>query len=332
MIQLLRINVVNDKIRTVSVIKDKKNRSEADEYVMCLAMEMARELDPKNADIKKLVAELKPVRVKLVKNYNSEGKAHLLSLKEDSSDDIKVKTYLAALSRYNNSLSIEPANFEAAIRKYTIYCELKSLINNRISSGNDDKKAGNFIKAEKQLAWINDINAKTEHKFDKAVDRFEYDLNLQWAASLLEADKPAQAEAKINKAITISHTSEAMNIRLQILNMRSIPNTEQGFEQGLAAADKLIAAGNLPGADSKIAVLSEIADTTARKNQLTRRLNKIKVAVGKLYKEGVQAFRNEDYGKAVDLFLAIITIDKNYKQAGDYLDKSRSKLKLLEQY
>jgi hypothetical protein len=46
----------------------------------------------------------------------------------------------------------------------------------------------------------------------------------------------------------------------------------------------------------------------------------------------VQAYRDEDFKAAIDLLQTVVGIQVDYEQAGDYLDKARSKQKLLEQF
>jgi hypothetical protein len=57
--------------------------------------------------------------------------------------------------------------------------------------------------------------------------------------------------------------------------------------------------------------------------------------VGKLkdlYDRGVQSYRDEDFKTAIELLQTVVGVQVDYEQAGDYLDKAKSKQKLLDQY
>jgi len=43
-------------------------------------------------------------------------------------------------------------------------------------------------------------------------------------------------------------------------------------------------------------------------------------------------YRAEDFQKAVELLETVLAIDVEYEQAAEYLDKARTKQKLLEQF
>ena len=49
-----------------------------------------------------------------------------------------------------------------------------------------------------------------------------------------------------------------------------------------------------------------------------------------LYSRGVEAYRSEDFRRAVELLSIVVEIEVGYEQASDYLDKARAKQKLLE--
>jgi hypothetical protein len=66
--------------------------------------------------------------------------------------------------------------------------------------------------------------------------------------------------------------------------------------------------------------------------QLDDRNEKIIESLKDLYDKGVDAYRSEDFKTAIDLLQTVVAIQVDYEQASDYLDKARSKQKLLDQY
>jgi hypothetical protein len=51
-----------------------------------------------------------------------------------------------------------------------------------------------------------------------------------------------------------------------------------------------------------------------------------------LYARGLAAYREEDFAGAIEALETVVRIDVGYEQAADYLEKARSKQRLLEQY
>ena len=45
----------------------------------------------------------------------------------------------------------------------------------------------------------------------------------------------------------------------------------------------------------------------------------------------MQAYRDEDFKTAIELLQTVVGVQVDYEQAGDYLDKARSKQKVLDQ-
>jgi hypothetical protein len=45
----------------------------------------------------------------------------------------------------------------------------------------------------------------------------------------------------------------------------------------------------------------------------------------------VQAYRDEDFKTAIELLQTVVGVQVDYEQASDYLDKAKSKQKVLDQ-
>ena len=78
--------------------------------------------------------------------------------------------------------------------------------------------------------------------------------------------------------------------------------------------------------------LAKVTKDPVNMQQLDSRNEQILSNLKDLYDKGVDAYRNEDFKTAIDLLQTVVAIQVDYEQASDYLDKARSKQKLLEQF
>ena len=137
---------------------------------------------------------------------------------------------------------------------------------------------------------------------------------------------------RVDAALAVSRTDEATTLKKQITSARAKADTGVNFDTAVKDIDRLIAAGDLVSAHTKInATLKTTTDQTKR-GQLVVRAQSITDKLKDIYAEGVQAYKDEDFNKAVDDLQIVVSIQVDYEQASDYLDKAKSKQKLLNQF
>ena len=137
---------------------------------------------------------------------------------------------------------------------------------------------------------------------------------------------------KADAALAVARTDEASALKRKLSDLRSKADASVSFDSSLADIDRLIASGELLAAHRKIDVLSRNMKDAARQAMLDDRSQTIASNLKDLYDRGVEAYRDEDFKTAIDLLQTVVGIQVDYEQAGDYLDKARSKQKLLQQF
>jgi hypothetical protein len=76
-------------------------------------------------------------------------------------------------------------------------------------------------------------------------------------------------------------------------------------------------------------MLGKTADQ-GRTRQLEQRKARVRTLLPDLYKQGVDAYKEESFQKAVQTMGVVVDVDPDYEQAASYLEKARSKQRLLE--
>ena len=159
-----------------------------------------------------------------------------------------------------------------------------------------------------------------------------YSLNYKWAVSLFNRKDYTTAEVKNEAALAAMKTDEARALRRKIAEKKAQPQAVAvSFDTSLQDIDSLIRAGELVAAHRKVNSLAKVTKDQSNMQQLDSRNEQILSNLKDLYDKGVDAYRNEDFKTAIDLLQTVVAIQVDYEQASDYLDKARSKQKLLEQ-
>jgi hypothetical protein len=130
----------------------------------------------------------------------------------------------------------------------------------------------------------------------------------------------------------VRKTEEASTLRGRILQARQQGQSGQSYEAALAEAERLLAEGDLAGAYGRLDGLARGTKDPARLAALEGRRQKIRGQLKALYEKAVGYYRAEEFGKAAELLETVVAVDVEYEQAAEYLDKARTKQKLLEQY
>lgn len=160
-----------------------------------------------------------------------------------------------------------------------------------------------------------------------------YSLNYNWAVSLFNKKDYTTADVKNEAALAAMKTDEARALRRKIAEKNAQPQAVAvSFDTSLQDIDSLISAGELVAAHRKVNSLAKVTKDPANMQQLDSRNEQILSNLKDLYDKGVDAYRNEDFKTAIDLLQTVVAIQVDYEQASDYLDKARSKQKLLEQF
>jgi hypothetical protein len=182
------------------------------------------------------------------------------------------------------------------------------------------------------MTALNALNRRANNSFEPDVRNASYSLNFTWARYLYSQKDYSTAEVKTDAALAVSRTDEAAALKKKLSDLRSKADAGVSFDAGLEDVDRLIGAGEMLAAHRKIDYLGRVTKDPAKQAMLDDRSQKIESSLKDFYDRGVAAYRDEDFKTAIDLLQTVVGIKVDYEQAGDYLDKARSKQKLLQQF
>jgi len=313
------------------VLKNPK-RSDDDNYAVLVSLQAAMRIDPGNADAQKMLNDTASLRSALVNSYLAKAKAATDKIDDKTSDSVTEKQYTEAFQQSGMALDIDPKNARAQAQRNAAHAELAKLVSRRVGVAQKAIAAANFTDARTQVSALNDLNRRVNNGFDSDVRQVTYSLNYTWALNLYNKKDYTTAEVKNEAALAVMKTDEARALRRMIADKSVQPVVAVSFTTSLQDIDNLIATGELVAAHRKVDSLAKVTKDPAGMQQLDSRNDKILTSLKDLYEKGVDAYRNEDFKTAIDLLQTVVAIQVDYEQASDYLDKARSKQKLLEQF
>jgi len=310
----------------------KSKRTDDENYAIFVSLQTAIKIDPGNAEAQKTLKDTASVRSALVSSYLARAKAATDKVDDSTPDNVREKQYTEAFQQSGKALAIEPGNTSAQSGRTAARTQLTTLVTRRIDQAQKSIAAGRFNEARTQVSALSDLNRRVDNIFDTQVRQVTYSLNYTWAVNLYDKKDLTTAEVKNDAALAAMKTDEARALRKKIADQKAQPVKQISFGASLQDIDNLIAAGELVAAHRRVNSLAKVTKDPANMQQLDSRNDKITTSLKDLYDKGVQAYRNEDFKTAIDLLQTVVAIQVDYDQASDYLDKARSKQKLLDQY
>jgi hypothetical protein len=321
---------VTKKITLAQSLIQKPNRTESESFQLCLAVAEVSRLSPKNAEIGKLKEDSGPACAALVVSYAEKGKNLKSSVKPGDSGEKKEEAYLQALDNYRKILLIDPANDPALSEKKALQNDLSQIFLQKKSDAAQKVAKGQFDQANRDLAALRSLDKKLDNRFEKDLMELSYTLYYQWAKRSLAQKKYVTAGDLVDKALAVDRTPEAISLRREILAQKRKLEEGADFDAFLEYTDSLIDQNRL--GDAHRSILTVLGKTTdqGRARQLELRQARIRTLLSELYKQGVDAYKEESFQKAVQALGIVVDVDPDYEQAASYLEKARSKQKLLE--
>jgi hypothetical protein len=320
-------------LRVASKALKNPKRTDDDNFAIFVALQTAIKIDPGNAEAQKMLNDTASVRSALVNSYLAKAKAATDTIDEKTPDSVKEKQYAEAYQQAGRALAVDPKSFNAQSEHNAARSELAKLVTRRVNVAQKAIAAGNFTDARGQVNALNELNRRADNSFNTEVSQVAYSLNYKWALDLYNKKDYTTAEVKNEAALAVMKTEEAQALRRKIADKtEQTSTTAVSFDASLQDIDNLIAAGELVAAHRKVDSLAKVTKDPAEMQQLDSRNDKILSSLKDIYDKGVDAYRNEDFKTAIDLLQTVVAIQVDYEQASDYLDKARSKEKLLEQF
>jgi len=320
------------RLREAEALLKKGKRSQEEDYALCVAVARAGQLAPEDDQVGALRRQTAETRGTLVKLYLERGRETRSRAKTESAVDAREKLYIEAFASFNRALAVEPQSANARTEKNSLQAAVNAIITERLAGARQLAAKGKFAEARKEAALVEELNRRLGHPFDGEIAELNYSLNYSWARSLFERRDYPAALARANAALAVRKTEEAAALRGRIQQARQQKASGVSYEAALAEADRLLVEGDLAEAYSRLDSLARGTKDRARLAALEARLQKVRAQVPALYEKALGFYQAEDFQEAVELLETVVVIDVEYEQAAGYLDKARTKQKLLEQY
>jgi hypothetical protein len=319
-------------LRAADALLKKGRRSQEEDYALCVAAARAGQLAPEDDQVASLLRQTAETRDKLVSLYLQRGREARSQAKAQTTAAVREKLYLEAFGNFNRALAVEPQSSSARTEKDSLQEAVNAITSEHLAAARQLAAQGKFAEARKEAALVQDLNRRLGSGLDEEIAELNYSLNYRWARSLFERGDYPAALARADAALAVRRTEEAAALRSRIQKARQQKESGLSYEAALAEADRLLAEGDLAGSYGRLESLSRGTKDPARLAALEARRQKIRGQLPALYEKAVAFYRAEEFGKAVGLLETVVAVDVEYEQAAEYLDKARSKQKLLEQY
>jgi hypothetical protein len=345
---------LKQKLQEANSYMTKPKRKEEEDYALCLAVLAAARLDPANATVVKLMRDTSQVRVSLVTSFLGKAKASVAKINGSTPQATKDSLSIDAYQNASKAAAMDSENAAAKSQLASLKEELARIAARRIDNANKLIAVGKFDEARSESLFVYELSKKAGGAFDADLRALNYTLYFKWAKSLYAKKDYTQADAKVNTALTVSKTEEALALKKNITDVTAVAKKkaadeaqaqakkvseeaaaveqETYFSSAVQEIDGLITQGDQVSAWEKIDVISQSTTDQAKQDQLDVRKAKITASLKGLYDKAIAAYRDEDFKTAIEYLQTIVQINVKYEQAADYLEKAKAKQKLVDSY
>jgi len=310
----------------------KKTRSRDEDWLLVAYVQKAARLDPQNEDVRRLAAETAALRDALVK----EGLALERSIVDkitgvaagDARDRLWVDAYLAA----GRVLSLDAKNPDAQAEQTRARRQIEEIFARRLGEVRTLLGGLKFTASKAEIAEMNALSRRAGGLGDETVRMASYELNYRWARWLYGEKEYASADVRVKAALALQRSADAIALQKRISDALAATAIGASFETSLKDIDRLIGAGELVAAQNRLETLERSTVERSKLADLDARRERIRGFLADLYARGLAAYREENFADAIEALETVVRIDVGYEQAAEYLEKARSKQRLLEQY
>jgi hypothetical protein len=317
------------------------NRSDQETYAMLVLVRQSVALSPSDPTAAGLRNDTEQVRSEVVKMLMEKARVSHEQVKPEDSADQREPKLLEVKAQYDRIYAIQPDYLDLHMRRATLKSELDRIFEDRVDAVGKRIDARQYAQAREDVDRLDALNRQLDNAHDNDIRELAYRLNYQWARTAYEQKQTSIAEARIDAALRARRTDEATAFKASIVGekrparpaptatARQPASAAAGGEVALREVQDLVGRGELVAANRRINTLLRDADEPTMAG-LKEQQTALRGRLPDLYARGVDAYRQEDFNRAVDLLASVVEIDVAYEQASDYLDKARAKQKLLE--
>jgi hypothetical protein len=310
----------------------KKTRTRDEEYLMVAAVEKAARLDGQNEDVRRLQRETVGLRESLIKEGLALERATVEKITDKTADDARDRLWIDAYLAVGRVLALDAKNDAALAEQARTRRQVEEAFARRISGVRGLLGELKFTMSKAEIAEMSDLSRRSGGLGDEAVRAAVYELNVRWARWLYDQKEYASADVRVKAALAAQRTSDATALAKRIADAQAKTETGGSFETTLKDIDRLIGAGELVAAQNRLEALERSTMDKAKLAELDARRERIRGFLADLYAQGLAAYRVENFADAIEALETVVRIDVGYEQAAEYLEKARSKQRLLEQY
>jgi hypothetical protein len=310
----------------------KKARTRDEDYLMVAAVEKAARLDSQNEDVRRLQRETVDLRDTLVKEGLALERATVEKITDKTADDTRDRQWIDAYLAAERVLALNAKDEAALAEQARTRKQVEEAFARRLAAVRGLLEQLKFTVSKAEIAEMSDLSRRSGGVGDEAVRTAVYELNLRWARWLYDQKEYASADVRVKAALAVQRTADATALAKRIADAQAKTATGVSFEVTLKDIDRLIGAGELVAAQNLLEALERSTTDTAKLAELDVRRERIRGFLADLYARGLAAYRVENFADAIEALETVVRIDVGYEQAADYLEKARSKQRLLEQY
>jgi hypothetical protein len=319
-------------VKDADALLGKPSRSPDEEYRMLLAVRRASAIYPRDESAQRLVKSTGEIRDGFVVLRLAEVEKTRASVTPESKDAVKEKAYIDAFRMVLRVRDIQPGDDAVAKAYKELKSEIAAIVEKRLAGVDAQISKSSFDEAKSVLSLVKDLDSRIGGTFTPDIAKAEYRLYLAWARYHESRKEWSRANARIQTALVIQKGSEAVALQKRIRDAADAEDRGATFEAGLKNLDAYIRSGELLRAQHLLASLSKSTTTSAGRATLDQRRKKLIESIAGVYDTGVKAYRDERFKDAVAAFETVVAIDSTYGDAAEYLDKAKTKQKLLDQY
>ena len=310
----------------------KKTRTRDEEYLMVAAVEKAARLDAQNEEVRRLQRETAGQRDALVKDGLAAERATVEKITDKTPDDTRDRLWVDAYLAARRVLALDARNDAALAEQARTRREVEEAFARRLAAVRGLLGELKFTASKAEIAEMSELSRRSGGLGEEAVRTATYELNYRWARWLYDQKEYASADVRVKAALAAERTADASSLAKRISDALTKTETGVSFETTLKDVDRLIGAGELVAAHNRLQALERATDDPAKLAQVDARRERIRGFLADLYARGLAAYRVENFADAIEALETVVRIDVGYEQAAEYLEKARSKQRLIEQY
>lgn len=323
-------------------LKDKKTRTDRENYELCLSVQRAIELNGLHPEAVMLKLETGDLRKQVIQKRVaalSELERKLMAEKNQAAIE---KTLPQAAKAINEILVLDSGNKDAERSKKNLDAYVAARVKADVASAEASLARKDFPAARAAAERAERIARESGGDPGPGIAALKYRVAFAWAKELYVLKKYESASLRVNEAIALGRSAEALDLKNRIAKARAVPakggaqaaapapiDYDSGAEEMLGDIDARIAASDLAGAWELCA--DALSKLKAKQNidQAQRRKASIQEKAKALYAQAVADYNAENYEDARAALRVVVKVIPGHEQSQAYLDRANNKLRAL---